>query len=83
MFHIPSIDKKINMLKDNGYLVFVHPSGWRKAEALGLVEKSKYTGLFNTVVKENQMEYLNINGTSEGLKTFQCGTRFDWYVIKK
>jgi hypothetical protein len=28
------------------------------------------------------MFFLNINGTKEGLNTFGCGTRFDWYVIQ-
>lgn len=31
---------------------------------------------------KNQLVYLNINNTSEGLKVFGCGTRFDYYLLK-
>jgi hypothetical protein len=34
------------------------------------------------MTKENQLIYLNINNTSEGLKVFGCGTRFDYYLLK-
>ena len=69
----------IELLKPNGFLVFVHPSGWRKPES----EKSKYTGLFDLMTKKNQMVYLSIHNTEDGMKTFQCGTRYDWYLIEK
>ena len=69
----------IELLKPNGFLVFVHPSGWRKPES----EKSKYTGLFDLMTKKNQMVYLSIHNTEDGMKTFKCGTRYDWYLIEK
>ena len=66
-------------LKINGYLVLVHPSGWRKPES----EKSKYKELFKLMTYQHQMVYLEIHNTKDGLKTFGCGTRYDWYVIEK
>jgi hypothetical protein len=72
----------IFMLRDinkNGFLVFVHPAGWRKPES----EKSKYKKLFKLMTCENQMVYLEIHNTKDGLKMFGCGTRYDWYVIQK
>lgn len=30
---------------------------------------------------ENYMIKLNIHGTSDGINTFNCGTRYDWYII--
>jgi hypothetical protein len=69
----------LDMLRPNGFLVFVHPSGWRKPES----ERSKYTGLFELMTKKNQMVYLSIHNTDDGMKTFKCGTRYDWYLIKK
>jgi hypothetical protein len=63
----------------NGYLLYIHPAGWRKPPA----DKSKYIGLFNLMCKDNQMIYLEIHNTADGQKVFKCGTRYDWYLIKK
>ena len=69
--------KSIKCLKPRGYLLYVHPSGWRKPES----SKSKYYGLFKLMTQENQMLYLSIHGLKDGKNTFDCGTRYDWYVI--
>lgn len=61
-----------------GYLMFVHPSGWRKPNTL----KGKFTKLFDLMTKENQMLYLEIHGIKDGQKVFKCGTRYDWYLIE-
>jgi len=63
----------------NGYLLFVHPSGWRKPNT----ERGKFYGLYNLMCIENQMLYLEIHGLKDGQKTFNCGTRYDWYLIEK
>ena len=34
-------------------------------------------------MKQNQMLYLEIHGIKDGQKVFNCGTRYDWYLIKK
>ena len=73
----------LKYLSQNGYLSFVHPSGWRKPEDLNGKNNSKYKNLFNEMTKENQMIYLEIHNTKDGLKTFGCGTRYDWYLIEK
>ena len=31
----------------------------------------------------NHLIYLEIHNTKDGMKTFNCGTRYDWYLIKK
>ena len=31
---------------------------------------------------ENQMIFLSIHGIKDGQKTFNCGTRYDWYIIQ-
>lgn len=64
-------------IKKGGYVVFVHPSGWRKPAN----EKSRYGGLFNLMTKKNDMVYLELHDIKDGQKIFQCGTRYDWYVI--
>jgi hypothetical protein len=66
-----------------GYLLFVHPSGWRKPDGLLEQSRSKYKGLYKLMTKDNQMIYLNINNANKGLKVFKCGTRFDYYLIQK
>ena len=74
------VEKSLNeYLVDKGKLLYVHPSGWRKPES----SKSKYQGLFKLMTSENQMNYLEIHDTNDGMKTFNCGTRYDWYIIEK
>jgi hypothetical protein len=66
-------------LLKNGYLCMVHPPGWRKP----CYTKSQLKGLFELMTKKNTMLYLEIHGLADGKKTFGCGTRYDWYIIKK
>ena len=66
-------------VKVDGYLLFVNPGGWRKPDN----KKSKFHGLFDLMTRENQMLYLEIHNTKDGMKTFGCGTRYDWYLIQK
>jgi hypothetical protein len=73
------IELSLKIVFRNGYLLFVNPSGWRKPES----ERSKYCGLFKLMTKENQMLYLEIHDAKDGKKVFDCGTRYDWYVIQK
>ena len=34
------------------------------------------------MTQENQMIYLSIHGIKDGQNTFNCGTRYDWYIIQ-
>jgi hypothetical protein len=67
-----------NWIHKDGYLLFVHPSGWRKPNT----EKGRYIGLYELMTKENQMQYLEIHNKKDGWKIFDCGTRFDVYLIQ-
>lgn len=58
------------LLKENGYLVFIHPSLWRQIEH-PLLNK----------IKGRQILYLEIHNTDDGQKTFRCATRYDWYIL--
>jgi hypothetical protein len=71
--------KSINILTKNGYLLFVHPPGWRKPES----ERSKFKNLFTLMAHNNQIIYLEIHDTKDGLKIFNAGTRYDWYLLQK
>lgn len=64
---------------ENGYVCFVHPSGWRKPES----DRSKFKGLFKLMAHDNHMEYLEMHDTRDGMKVFGAGTRYDWYVIHR
>jgi hypothetical protein len=67
------------LIVKNGYLLYVNPAGWRKPSN----DKSKYNGLYELMTQENQMIYLSIHNTKDGIKNFKCGTRYDWYLIQK
>jgi len=65
--------KTVNNLTESGYLVAVHPSGWRNVD-----------GMFKdiqTLLKSRQMLYLEIHNEKDGLKTFGAETRYDFYCL--
>tara|TARA_R110000822_G_scaffold145984_3_gene284972 strand:- start:10 stop:1329 length:1320 start_codon:yes stop_codon:yes gene_type:complete len=68
------IIKSLTILKSSGYLVFIHPSGWRNI-----------AGKFKNIQKEiltRDLQYLEIHNVKDGLITFKSETRYDWYVLK-
>jgi hypothetical protein len=67
-----------NWLNQNGHLCFVHPPGWRKP----CDNKSQMKGFYDLMCKKNNMLYLSMHDIADGKKTFKCGTKYDWYVIK-
>jgi len=73
------VNNSIKLLKPNGYICFVHPNGWRKPNT----EKGKFFGLFEKMTNENIILYLEIHDTKDGMKQFNCGTRYDWYILQK
>jgi hypothetical protein len=75
-FVIHSIDNWIGI---NNYLLFVHPPGWRKPSS----SKSKYNNLYKKMTSECHMISLSICDHKQGKAVFHCGTRYDWYLIKK
>ena len=68
------IEKSFELLKDDGYLCTVHPSGWRNIE--GKFENIK------ELLTSKEMEYLEIHNEKDGMDTFGAETRYDWYVLK-
>ena len=68
-----------NWLNNKGYLNFVHPAAWRKPSW----ENSVFNGLFKLMVHDNTMLQLVIRNCDDGQATFKCGTRYDYYLIKK
>lgn len=76
------IKQSLNLLIDDGYLLFITPPTYRKALSI-LTQKSPYKDLFNLMTKENQMIYLKIFDLKDGKSIFNVGTRFDIYLIQK
>lgn len=58
-------------LVNKGYLLYVHPRGWRQI-------KNK-TG---ELMRKKQIVYLNMNNLEKGLSVFKCSTDFDYYLIE-
>lgn len=65
--------KTISQLVDGGYLVAVHPSGWRNVDGVFKVVQS--------ILKSKQLLYLGIHDVKDGLKTFGAATRYDYYCL--
>ena len=68
-----------NWVIEGGYIIMIHPNGWRKPSSPG----SKYNGLFKLLTEENQMIYLSMNDIQKGKETFNCSTNYDWYIVHK
>ena len=65
-------------IKVNKFLCFIHPCGWRKPNT----PKGKFNGLYKLMTGNNKILYLEIHNSADGNKTFKCGTRYDWYILK-
>ena len=72
-------NKEGALLKPDGYLLFVHPALWRKPPS----NRSVVGTLFNKMVHENHMLYLEIHSKLDGKRDFGVQTRYDYYVIQK
>jgi 16S rRNA G966 N2-methylase RsmD len=59
------------LLKNNGFLLFVHPSLWRQIDHK--IQK---------IMTNNQIIYLEIHNEKDGLKTFSANTRYVWYLLQ-
>ena len=66
--------KSLTILESSGYLVYVHPSGWRNING-------KFKNIQKEILSRN-LQYLEIHNEKDGLKTFSSETRYDWYVLK-
>jgi hypothetical protein len=66
------VDKMLSITNDNGHMCIVHPSLWRRP-------KHKVWNLLT----QHQIIHLDIHDTQDGLRVFNAGTRYDWYVLNK
>lgn len=68
------VTKAFELVKEDGYVCMVHPSGWRNVD--GRFKKTK------DLLNSKQIEYLELHNKEDGKKTFGAGTMYDWYVVK-
>ena len=71
------VDHSLDIIVPGGYLLFVHPALWRKPPS------SRAETLFDKMVHDNHMLYLEIHSKSDGYRDFGVQTRYDYYVIQK
>jgi len=62
----------VNSLTSNGYLLYVHPSPWRKPEH----KMWKY-------LTANCIKFIKIFSLKDSVDIFDAGTRSDYYLLKK
>jgi hypothetical protein len=63
------------LLNDKGYLLFVHPSGWRDIDGI--------TRFIYNYIKENNLIYLSMTSFKESQKIFSgVSTNFDYYLVQ-
>jgi hypothetical protein len=65
------VKKSISLLKIDGFLVFVHPSLWRKPG-----------NELHDMMFTKQFHYLSIHTSQDGDKVFHASTRYDWYILQ-
>lgn len=68
------VKKSLEVLVEGGYMVNVHPSGWRNVDG-----RFKDT---QVLLRSKQMMYLEIHSFKDGLKTFGAKIDYDFYCIK-
>ncbi len=61
-------------LRNDGYLCFVHPIGWRSPTG-------RYTDI-KKIIFERNLIFLSMNDVKMGLKTFGVGTAYDYYICQ-
>ena len=66
-----------SFLKENGYLVFVHPTLWRKPQSDRSTSKE-----VSELMMKKQIHYLECHDSNDGMKVFNAGTRYDFYVLE-
>ena len=66
-----------SLLKQDAYLLFVHPALWRKPPS------PKAATLFDLMVHDNHMLYLEIHSKPDGKRDFGVQTRYDFYLIQR
>ena len=70
-----------DLLKPDGFLLFIHPALWRKPQS----ERSSTSvrTLYHKMTQENHILYLEIHNKLDGKRVFGVQTRYDYYLLQK
>lgn len=68
------VNKSLNILTENGYMIMVHPGGWKNID--GSFKDTQ------RAILSRDIYYLNINTFKDGSDLFGAKTDFDYYFIK-
>jgi hypothetical protein len=68
------VKRSYELLNNDGYLLFIHPSGWRDING-------NSRDVFDFIKKHNLI-YLNMKDFETGKKIFDVGTNLDYYVVQ-
>jgi hypothetical protein len=68
------VKKSLSLLKKGGYMVMVHPGGWRDLD--GVFKETQ------NLLKENKILELHMFPFKSGLEIFKAKTNFDYYILK-
>jgi hypothetical protein len=68
------VECMLKRIYDGGYLVAIHPSGWRNVSG-------KFYETKNLLLSK-KMHFLSMHGAKDGMDVFGANTRYDWYVLE-
>jgi hypothetical protein len=68
------IKKSIKILIQDGYLLFINPSGWREPHGT-------FRDIFE-LLTSREIIFLSMNDYKKGSSVFNVGTNFDYYLLK-
>ena len=68
------VEKSFEVVKENGYVCLIHPSGWRDID--GMFKNTQ------KLLKSKDIKYLEVHDRDDGVKTFNVQTSYDWHITK-
>lgn len=69
------VRKCLGLLKDRGYMSFIHPTAWRKPE--------DRNGFWKLLTQDNQMKRLVMSSGKKEQDWFGISVRVDYYILEK
>jgi hypothetical protein len=69
------VDQSLELVKENGFVSLIHPTGWRDID-------SDFDDIKQKMLKY-KIHFLSLNSESESQKIFNVQSCFDWYVLQK
>jgi hypothetical protein len=68
------VKKSISLIKKDGFLAMIHPTGWRDIEG-------KFKDI-QEILKSKKIHHLSLHNEKDSQKIFGVQSCFDWYVLQ-